>query len=228
MDTTRASRLGSVPLFRALPPDRLEHIAAHTRPRRVPRGTPLLRAGHTHHTLFLIELGRITIGRTAADGRTGILSIAGPGDVVGLDALLGNPSPHDALAQQRMPVLAIEAAPLQDALRTDAAFAADVARHFASHAHQMAAVAEDLLTRSVQARLASRLCDLADRHGARTARGSVLPYPLRHEHLAAHIGVTRETVTRTIGAFRRAGFIGPGRSASLITDLHGLRQVAQS
>ena len=62
------------------------------------RGAKLFNEGDPARNVFIICFGQVKISSTSRDGKTMILKIAGPGDVMGLSAVLAN-VPHEVTAE---------------------------------------------------------------------------------------------------------------------------------
>ncbi len=62
------------------------------------RGAKLFSEGDPARNVFVICFGQVKISSTSRDGKTMILKIAGPGDVMGLSAVLAN-VPHEVTAE---------------------------------------------------------------------------------------------------------------------------------
>ena len=62
------------------------------------RGAKLFNEGDAARNVFVICFGQVKISSTSRDGKTMILKIAGPGDVMGLSAVLAN-VPHEVTAE---------------------------------------------------------------------------------------------------------------------------------
>jgi CRP/FNR family cyclic AMP-dependent transcriptional regulator len=62
------------------------------------RGAKLFNEGDAARNVFVICYGQVKISSTSRDGKTMILKIAGPGDVMGLSAVLAN-VPHEVTAE---------------------------------------------------------------------------------------------------------------------------------
>ena len=62
------------------------------------RGAKLFTEGDQARNVFVICYGKVKVSSTSRDGKTMILKIAGPGDVMGLSAVLAN-VPHEVTAE---------------------------------------------------------------------------------------------------------------------------------
>lgn len=168
------------------------------------RGSILFREGAPGDAVFGICAGRIKLSSTSREGRTMILRIARTGDVLGLSAMLdGSPFEVTAEAMEPCRVRVMTARVVTQLIQQfpeasrgavaslvqDYRAAFDEARRFALSASPAGRVAQLLLDWSAQ-----------DRPGGK--EGTVT-LPLTHEELACMTATTRETVTRTLGRFRR-------------------------
>jgi CRP-like cAMP-binding protein len=62
--------------------------------RRFARGAALARADESAHTVFLLLRGQVRIYLLTEDGRETTVAVVGPGQIVGISALLGRPTYH--------------------------------------------------------------------------------------------------------------------------------------
>jgi CRP/FNR family transcriptional regulator, cyclic AMP receptor protein len=171
-------------------------------------GTKLFSEGDSARNVFVICLGLVKISSTSRDGKTMILKIAGPGDVMGLSAVLAN-VPHEVTAE------AIEPCQIKTVRKQE--FVDFLGRHGIASMHAAQSLSAEYLTIFHDAR---RLA-LSGSAGGRLARllldwGSASPnskpeirftLALTHEEIANMAGTSRETVTRLLNQFRRDGWI---------------------
>lgn len=75
-------------------------------------------------------------------------------------------------------------------------------------------------------RLAAYLIDLAERYGTPDNSGIVITIPLSQEEIASIVGVSRATMTRALGNWRRRGLIRTSRHRLTITNITLLRRIA--
>ena len=77
------------------------------------------------------------------------------------------------------------------------------------------------------ARVADCLLRLAREHGQTTAKGTIIDLKLTQRDLGGHLGLTRETVSRSFGDLREAGLIEIAGTSIVILDALGLQAVAE-
>jgi CRP-like cAMP-binding protein len=89
---------------------------------------------------------------------------------------------------------------------------------------QTDAMIEDLLFLDVHGRVAKKLLDLAELHGARTPEGIRIELRLTQGELAAMVGASRESVNKVMGYFTDKRFITTDKYKITITRLADLRR----
>lgn len=171
---------------------------------------------------FLIESGLVAQYVSVDPGRATCIGLAGPGEVLGIETLIG-PAEDDA-AESR-PVVPT------NLLRIEAGWMRDLMERSATLCH--------LSLRQTQMQLAGtqRIAACNARHvlPARCAHwlaqlhvrlGDVLP--VTHEFLASVLGVRRAGVTVTLQALQASGIIRQRRGAIVVMDVQRLRESACS
>ena len=73
-------------------------------------------------------------------------------------------------------------------------------------------------------RLIRVLVELVETHGERIGTRHAIRFPLSHQDFAGLIGVSRETVTLTLGQLQAEGLIAIERRRVVLLDLERLRQ----
>jgi CRP/FNR family transcriptional regulator len=157
------------------------------------RGAKLFSEGDPARNVFVICFGQVKISSTSRDGKTMILKIAGPGDVMGLSAVLAN-VPHEVTAE------AIEPCQVKTVRKQE--FVDFLGRHGIASMHAAQSLSGEYLTVFHDAK---RLA-LSGSAAGRLAR-LLLDWGRSHEEIANMAGTSRETVTRLLNQFRRDEWI---------------------
>jgi CRP/FNR family transcriptional regulator, cyclic AMP receptor protein len=193
------------------------------RARRYARGSRLFHEGERSDFLVLLLSGRVKIVTSSEDGAESLLSVRGPGDLVGeFAAIDGAPRLATALALE----------PLEGVVLTADEFRAFLAR-FPRTSLQLVRALVDRLRESdrrrmefgahdVTGRLAWLLAELSGQRPAVDGRGVV---ELSQQELAGLIGASRESVARALAVLRRRGLVETGRRAVIVVDGTALRQI---
>lgn len=168
------------------------------------RGAKLFSEGDTARNVFVICFGQIKISSTSRDGKTMIIKIAGPGDVIGLSAVLAN-VPHEVTAE------AIEPCQVKTVRKQE--FLDFLGRHGIASMHAAQSLSSEYMTvfhdakrLALSGSAAGRLARLLLDWGRSAANGKPeirFTMALTHEEIANMAGTSRETVTRLLNRFRR-------------------------
>jgi CRP/FNR family transcriptional regulator len=169
-------------------------------PRRLPHDAVVARQGEPTSYLYLVERGAIRLSCVTADGREIVVGILGPGDVFGEAALLEEPSPVDARSIGPATLIAFDASLLPFVFRESPATGAELLRLVAARLRRTERTLGDALTSDLATRIAHRLGELVERHGAPDGDGTRIALPLTQEELARMVGASREAVNRSLKA----------------------------
>jgi CRP/FNR family cyclic AMP-dependent transcriptional regulator len=175
----------------------------------LPAQAPLFAQGEDARFLYLICSGYIKLTAGTSKEREMIVRVAGPGSMLGLYAVLSHGayevSAESLTAAQLRPV---ERDRFQNFLRShkEAQMRAVqcICQEYRFALQDACRIA---LAETVAGRLGHLLIELSHQIGERINGGFRFPLLLTHEEMASMTCTTRETVTRTLGQFRKDGWI---------------------
>lgn len=218
----------------AADPELRRAIHAAGREQRFVRGEKIQAAGtlHPEGPILIIKSGFASTVANSADGQYTLLSIRGPGDLVGEQALFGSASEAHGLTVTGMGNGSAWRV-RQDRFRQILYNHPQGWEVIARHLHTRAEAAEERIClmagQTASRRLAVFILQLLA-YGqaplARTDQAQKVPLPLSQAELAEWIGVTRETVERIISGWTRRGMVQTGRRYLLIRDVPQLEKIA--
>jgi CRP/FNR family transcriptional regulator, anaerobic regulatory protein len=81
---------------------------------------------------------------------------------------------------------------------------------------------------SAQERVAGFLLDLSRRHLGRGLSGSSLRLRMTRADIGSYLGITLETVSRTLSTFQKAGLMNVQQRALSILDVDGLERILET
>ncbi|SFS18666.1 CRP/FNR family transcriptional regulator, anaerobic regulatory protein [Granulicella pectinivorans] len=181
------------------------------------RGETLFREEAPSDAVFVLCSGQVKLSCSSREGRTLILKIAMPGDVLGLGAVISG-TRYEVTAET------IEPTQLNRIRRDD--FLEFLNRHGQGSLHAAKALSEEYKSAFFDARrlalsgsAAGRLAGVLLGWGrAAACKGGEMRFTmaLTHEELANLAGISRETVTRTLARFRREKLIQMSGSAMVL------------
>ena len=171
------------------------------------RGQEICGEGETADHVFSVLSGAVRSFRVLTDGRRQISDFYFPGDLFGVEAGLERRASAEALADTVL-IVARRSALADDG---EGATAARLWRLAVAELHRSQDHVLTLGRRSANERVASFLLALAERLGG----GTCLELPMSRQDIADYLGLTIETVSRTLTQFQGAGLI----------ELHGCRSI---
>lgn len=185
-----------------------------------PKGSVLFVEGEQPRGIFILCSGKAKLTTSSSEGKTLIVKIAEPGEVLGASAAILD-RPYEVCAET------IEPAQVNFIKRED------FLRFLSGHTEACLHVAQQLsekyqaaqreirslgLAQTTSEKLAKLLLDWCRSSGDETAKGVRLKVLLTHEEIAQMVGTTRETVTRLLSDFKRRRIIEVKGSTILVLE----------
>jgi CRP-like cAMP-binding protein len=164
-------------------------------------------AGHSIYEPFepprlaLLHYGQARVTLMSSEGRAASLRYAGPGQVIGLPAVVSQGSPVGAQALTDSEMSMLNVVTLHRLGRTDARVGWLLAQQMSQIVFETVELLGENLFGSVQQRLCRHLLDLA----SHSPDGLVVA--LDQQELASTIGSVREVIARTLRKMREAGLV---------------------
>jgi len=204
-------------LFGALPPTEHQAVRASMVRRGYRKGETLFHEGDPGDQLFVLEKGHVAIRVTTLLGDVVTLTLLGPGDSFGEQALLDGGSRRTATAIALEPVEArtLSQQRFEELRRRHPAVDRLLVDVLAAQVRRLSASLLEALYLPVDRRVLRRLADLAAMydHGPRP-----VVVPLRQDDLASMVGTTRPTTNRVLQQLVDDGLVTLGRGRIEIED----------
>lgn len=178
--------------------------------------------------LYILQSGRVRLYKLSAEGRALTLAILEPVSIFGEMTLAGQWM-HDSFAEtmttSHVGIIGREA--LRQILQQNPQVTMSFMQLMGQRLRETEEKLSDIAFKSVPQRLATVLLNMAGLTGGLPSDVE-LPSVVRytHQQLAEMIGSYRETVTKTIGEFREAGFIRVDGDTIYLTNLQKLQHLA--
>jgi CRP-like cAMP-binding protein len=181
------------------------------------------------HTLYLLRSGQVSLQLNSTNGRSMVIQVIEPGQLFGHSVLAGDKN-YDTVAESLKPVqvLAVPRDNVFAALRERPALATALVDALGQYQRVVGRRLDEVAFKSVPARLASVLLDLAEASGEQNAAETSRVPRRTHQQLAEMINAYRETVTKVINQFREARLLDIDRSGITLLNTNRLRELAQS
>lgn len=184
-----------------------------------PAGAVLFVEGQAPRGVYLLCKGRVKLTMTSSDGKALILHIAEPGELIGINGAMSG-APYELSAEMLEPcqVNFIKREAFLRLLREQPEISAhltsQLSRDYQAACFQIRSLG---LSRTASEKIVRFLLESAAK-GKETSQGIRMNLALTHEEIAQIVGVSRETVTRTLTDLRRRMLIAVKGSAVLIRN----------
>jgi CRP-like cAMP-binding protein len=191
------------------------------------RSTSLFAQGQVADSLYFVDDGLIKLTRTNDSGDRIILSICGPGELVG-EEVLAEDAPlyqSDAEALSTASLHRIPRDTLVGILRSNFDFAAALIDYLVHRKSALARKVELLCLHDVEYRILHYLVELSALVKP-VINGEDYQLPITQAELADLIGATRETTSTTLNQLERKGLVRLSRRLLTVPSPSTLRSVA--
>ncbi len=173
-----------------------------------PTGAVLFAEAQSPRGVFIVRKGRVKLSVCGSDGRTLILRIAEPGDLLGVASVISGHK-YEATAETQEPseVSFLRQNDLLRLMRQHGEIALWVTQHVSQDYTSTCREIRDLmLSDSASEKLARLLVGWLDHAGEARQSGQV-KMALTHEEIGQMIGTSRETVSRLFAGFKKQRLI---------------------
>lgn len=191
-------------------------------------GEVLFRERDPAGSALMLVRGLVKIHKHGQGGDELILSLCGPGDLLG--EVTAVPSPErsaDASALQDVEAVAVAVADLRTLLTRHPRIALVMLELVLGRLRLADQRRLEFATAESLPRVTSRLLELAERFGVASADGTlVVDMPISQEELASWAAASRESTARALRTLRELGLIETHRKRLVVLDAELLRQHA--
>ena len=215
-------------LFCNLSPPAIKRLSEITGSASYPKGAILFVEGQPSRGVFILCNGHVKLSTSSADGKTLIVRISEPGDLLGLPATISG-KPYEVTAEVIEPTQAnfISRSDFVNFLRDHGDAALRVAQELSNTYQSAFAEMRTIgLSHSAGEKLARFILDWTADHVA--DKGVIkTKLTLTHEEIAQMIGASRETVTRLFADFKKRQLLQVKGSTLIVKDKPGLQKMVE-
>ncbi len=193
-----------------------------------PQGAVLFVEGQMPRGIFVLCKGSVKLSITSPSGRTVIVKLAEPGEVLGLSATISG-KPYEVTAETLDPcqVNFVKREDFLRFLKDDVEACFKVAEQLSEKYHNACKEAGSLgLSHSAAEKLAKLLLEWSCKNGEGAKAEPRLKLRLTHEEIAQMIGTSRETVTRLFADLKKRQILQSKGSTLVIRNTMALRGIA--
>ena len=191
-----------------------------------PAGATLFGEGQTCRGIYILCKGRVKLSTTSNQGQTLILKIAQPGEVLGLNTTVSGLA-HEMTAETGQPCQLnfVKREDFLKFLREHNEANMQAAIQLSHDCQQAYQHIRSFVMRSAPQRIARLILDWSHEDTG-MAKAAGIKVALTHEEIGQIIGMSRETVTRTLADFRKQGIAELHGSTLLIQNPPALQKLA--
>ena len=194
-----------------------------------PQGAVLFVEGQLPRGIFVICKGSVKLSINSPNGRTMIVKLAEPGEVLGLSASVSG-RPYEVTAETIDPcqINFVKRDDFLVFLKDDVEVCFKVAEQLSEKYHNACKeVRSQGLSHSAAEKLAHLLMEWSLKNGESSRPEPRLKLRFTHEEIAQMIGTTRETVTRLLADLKKRQILQSKGSTLMILDFSELRNIAE-
>ena len=193
--------------------------------RRLKRGEYLFRAGEPFKSVFAVRTGFFKTCVGSHDGREQVTGLHLAGEALGLDGICDDTHPRTAVALEDSSVCVIPYSALKS-LCSEAG-SVQLRMHKLMSEQIVRETTQTMLLGSLNAeeRVAAFLLDVSSRYLKRGYSPSEFNLRMTREDIGSYLGMTLETVSRTLSKFQKRGLIEMQGRHVQIVDFDGLQHL---
>ncbi|WP_221033217.1 Crp/Fnr family transcriptional regulator [Actomonas aquatica] len=208
-------------LFSGLSEEDITRIASFVQPRALAKDEYLFRESEPAVGFYVVQRGAINVHRVNAQGKEQVIHVFRPGESMG-EAAMASPTGYPAAARavEQSNVLLVPKADILELVSERPDLALRMLGSMSQHLRVLVGLVDDLTLKDVETRLARwiiRHCDQSKGPPCKISLGRT------KRVLAAEIGTTAETLSRTLARFRDASWIEVGGSVLTVHNGEALK-----
>lgn len=184
-----------------------------------PRSQVIFEEGEPGDRLYLVQDGKVKIGRRTPEGRQHLLGIVGPADMFGeLSVFDPRPRTSTATALTDVRVTSMTRSETRQWIASRPEFAEQLLQALARRVRRTNSMLTEVISNDVPGRVAKTLLQLMQRFGSQDGRLLRVAHDLTQQELAQLVGASRETVNKALADFAHRGWLRLERKSVLILD----------
>lgn len=210
-------------IFRRVVGPSRQRLLAMAQVRQFDRGQQIIRQGEACPGVYVIGSGMIRIYKLSPNGKEHVLHLATTGETfLEVASILDMDCPAFAEAIEPAECVLLPNAPFRAALDQDHALCQQLLAGMALRVRQFVGLLEDIVLRDALSRVAKYLLEKSSDDDA------TITLPSLKKHLASHLNLTSETLSRCLRQLLDGGIIESSESQAIrIVDRPALEEAAE-
>lgn len=177
------------------------------RGRELRAGARIIRAGAPMEALYVVRTGSAKTCGVTSGGHEFVRAFHLPGEVTGLEGFATGRHPSEVVALEPLRYCRIPMGRLERLMETLPGLRRELLRLLGQSLEEALRMRTEMSMTDARGRLARFLVDLSVRLQRRSLSPTHFRLSMSRRDIAHHLGLTLETVSRSLCAFRRAGWV---------------------
>lgn len=186
-------------LFCHLGKESLGNLDAHKTSNLYKKGQVIFHEGNRPLGVYCLERGKVKIYKTGIDGREQIVRLAGPGELIGYRAFLGEEFYSASAASiEDSQICFIDRDDFNHVLKENNTISTDLIRNLSHELREAEDMLQHMAQKSVRERLAETILLIKKKYGTEKNNAAALNVHFSREELASFVGTATETLIRLL------------------------------
>jgi len=204
-----ASAISNIAVFSNLTMEQLQQVKALLRRKNFTAQSTLMLVEQAGEAVYFILSGTLKVHVEQKDGTDVIISILGPGEIVGeLDLLDSGGRSANVVTLEETSLLWMDRASFKQCMQTMPVMVFNLACTLAARLRLANAQIQALAALDAECRVARQLLGFSDRYGQPQPNGDMhIPIRLTQSDIACMVGASREHVNKILVSYKERGYI---------------------
>lgn len=190
-----------VPIFSGLSAEEMLEVVMTAAHRKYKKGEIIYLEGEAAEKLYVINSGKVKIYKETEEGKEQIIRILHEGDFMGeLSLFTRSILTNNAEAVEPATVCILDSNKINALIETHPSIALKIMKELSIRLEKTEKLMESMGLRDVEQRVADILLEMAD-------GSNIFNLSISKKDLAAHIGMSQETLSRKLSSFQELGWI---------------------
>jgi CRP-like cAMP-binding protein len=214
------------PIFCDLDSEALDQLCRYAKYATLKRGATIYAKGDPGNSLVAVISGTVKISVSSADGRSAILNLIGPGEIVGEVAVLdGRARTADCTANTNCEIFIIDRREFLPFVRSQPALAMKFIELLCTRVRWTSDQVEQVILQNLPGRLASALIRLTEKHKLEPAGRTIA---VTQQEISEMVGMTRESINKQLRVWAARNWVRLEHGAIVVLDAEPLQALAEA
>ena len=214
------------PIFCDLDSEALDQLCRYAKHATLKRGATIYAKGDPGNSLVAVISGTVKISVSSADGRSAILNLIGPGEIVGEVAVLdGQARTADCTANTNCEIFIIDRREFLPFVRSQPALAMKFIELLCTRVRWTSDQVEQVILQNLPGRLASALIRLTEKHKLEPAGRTIA---VTQQEISEMVGMTRESINKQLRVWAARNWVRLEHGAIVVLDAEPLQALAEA